>query len=133
MIHAPVLIQMLHTAALAGVVPQLDPQTGVEIGPARPIKPETQVDVALKLLAKALPDAKESAANYDDPNQQGKLIDVTAERVRTLTKEQLEAALQERFTTDNPTSPSPSTRPRPSTQPATIPLYFTEETGACDE
>jgi hypothetical protein len=130
MIHAPVLIQMLHTAALTGVVPQVDPQTGVEIGPARPIKPETQVDVALKLLAKALPDAKENAANYDDPNQQGKLIDVTPERVRTLTKEQLEAALAERFTTPAPSSPIPSH----STLPETPPKYFqVEDDGVYDE
>jgi hypothetical protein len=97
LIHAPALIHLMHTAAFQGVVPQVDPVTGIEIGPARAIKPETQLEMASKLLAKALPDMKEQAANYDDPDASERLVEVTADRVRTLTREQLEAELTRRI------------------------------------
>ncbi len=96
-IYAPVLIQMLQTAAISGCMPQMDPDTGTEIGPARQLKVEAQLDCAFKLLDKVLPSAKEEAAPYINPSREENLVEVTPDRVRTMTSEQLDHELRARF------------------------------------
>jgi hypothetical protein len=104
-------MKMLHTAALSGCMPQLDPDTGTEIGPARQVKVETQMDCAFKLLNKVLPDAKEEAAPWSNPAREENLIDVTADRVRTMTADQLDHELREQFRRLSPAPQLPHSQP----------------------
>jgi hypothetical protein len=99
----PAMVKVLQHGALAGVLPQVDPSTGAEIGPARPMEVGDQIKCIQYLMNKVLPDYKEEAVKAPVMREDNEgLTMVTPDKVRTMTREQLAEAIQEQFSPPTP-------------------------------
>jgi hypothetical protein len=78
------LLQLMTQSALTGQIPILD-LYGKPTGQFKPLRPDKQIDLAMSLINKALPDRPEQPVLPEDASQ-GKTIDV-----RNLSDEELEA------------------------------------------
>lgn len=120
-IPAQALVNMLTQVAFTGTVPQVDPYSGVELGPSRPVDPEVQIKAAETLLGKVVPNIREDPAPYIPHSAPTSLVDVTPDSVRSLTRKELEDAVRARvaksINPEQPTTPS-----EPPTSPPTPPL-----------
>lgn len=100
-IPAGVLLALQIDAALTGKVRQIDTETGEDVGPARPIEPETQLELMERLLKKRLPDAKSADVEADRAVDLDELP-TDPEEVKRLPISQLGKLIEAQFTPREP-------------------------------